>query len=76
MSVCQRCQAASVESGITYCPRPRLLSCPSFYLHTPRKIPPSFTKGITMGSERLRRGLAVVPIQLAELLDTLDAPHQ
>ena len=25
MSVCQRCQASSVESGITYCPRLRLL---------------------------------------------------
>src|SRR5215208_7233572 len=30
MSACQRCQASSVESGITYCPRPRFFSCPSF----------------------------------------------
>ena len=30
MSACQRCQASSVELGMTYCPRPRFFSCPSF----------------------------------------------
>jgi len=40
MSACQGCQASSVESRITYCPRPRLLCCPSFYLHTTSKNPP------------------------------------
>jgi hypothetical protein len=44
--------------------------------HPLEKSAPSFTKGITMGSERLRRRLAVVRFQFAELLDTLDAPHQ
>jgi hypothetical protein len=44
--------------------------------HPLEKSAPSFTKGITMGSERLRRRLAVVRFQFAEFLDTLDAPHQ
>jgi hypothetical protein len=44
--------------------------------HPAEKSAPSFTKGITMGSERLRRRLGVVRFQFAELLDTLDAPHQ
>src|SRR5215208_2833474 len=39
MSACQRCQASSVESAITYCPYPRFFSRPSFYLHTPSKNP-------------------------------------
>jgi hypothetical protein len=44
--------------------------------HPLEKSAPSFTKVITMGSERLRRHLAGVRFQFAELLDTLDAPHQ
>ena len=44
--------------------------------HTLEKSAARFTKGITVGSERLRSRLAVVRFQFAELLDTLDATHQ
>ena len=44
--------------------------------HHREKSAPSFTRGITMGSEQLRRRLVVVRFQFAELLDTLDASLQ
>jgi hypothetical protein len=43
--------------------------------HPDDKSAPGFTRGITMDTEQLRRHLAVVRFQFAELLDTLDAPH-
>jgi hypothetical protein len=50
--------------------------CIASCAHPLEKSALRFTRGITMGDERLRRRLVVVRFQFAEFLDTLDTSLQ